>query len=53
MFQQFQVNVNGTNTNGTVIGMYPSTTYVCTIHAITKLDGPVSDPIAVTTKTGM
>ena len=32
--------------------MNPSTTYDCTIHAATTLDGPASDPITVTTHSG-
>ena len=27
----------------------PFTNYTCTLHAVTVLDGPLSDPITVTT----
>ena len=52
MFQQFQVNVTGTSTTGIITGLNPSTTYECTVYAVTILDGPASDPITVTTLTG-
>ena len=52
MFQQFQVSV-GMSTKATVTGMNPSTTYECTIHAVTMLDGPASNPVTVTTLSGM
>ena len=52
MFQQFQVDV-GMSTIGTITGMNPSTTYECTIHAVTSLDGPASNPVTVTTLSGM
>ena len=52
VFQQFQVSV-GMNTRATVTGMNQSTTYECTIHAVTSLDGPASDPVTVTTLSGM
>ena len=41
------------NTRGTIAGLYPLTTYECTIHAVTLLDGPASDPITATTDPGM
>ena len=41
------------STSGTIAGLDPSTTYECTIHAVTILDGPASDPITVTTDPGM
>ena len=41
------------STRATVTGMNPSTTYECTIHAVTSLDGPASNPITVTTLSGM
>ena len=41
------------NTRGTIAGLYPMTTYECTIHAVTLLDGPASDPITATTDPGM
>ena len=33
--------------------MNQSTTYECTIHAMTVLGGPASNPITVTTYSGM
>ena len=53
MFQQFQVDIAGMSTIGTITGLNPLTTYECTIHAVTALDGPTSDPITVTTDPGM
>ena len=35
-----------------ITGMNPLTTYECTIHVVTMLDGPASDPITVTTNPG-
>ena len=52
VFQQFQDGV-GMSTRATITGMNPSTTYECTVHAVTSLDGPASDPIRVTTLSGM
>ena len=52
VFQQFQVGV-GMSTRATVTGMNPSTTYECTIHAVTSLDGPASNPVTVTTLSGI
>ena len=51
VFQQFQVSV-GMSTRATVTGMSQSTTYECTIHAVTSLDGPASNPVTVTTLSG-
>ena len=53
MLQEFQVNATGTSTRGTITGLNPSTTYECRIHAVTLVDGLASDPVAVTTLTGM
>ena len=52
VFQQFQVGV-GMSTRATIAGMNPSTAYECTVHAVTSLDGPASNPITVTTLSGM
>ena len=41
------------STSGTIAGLDPLTTYECTIHAVTVLGGPASDPITVTTDPGM
>ena len=39
---------------GSVTGLSPFTDYSCTIHAVTVVDGPVSDPvIARTAEAGM
>ena len=50
---QFQVSIVGTNTRETVTGMNSSTTYECTIYAVTVLDGPASNPVTVITDPGM
>ena len=50
---QFQVSIVGTNTRGTITGMNSSTTYECTIYAVTVLDGPASYPVTVITDPGM
>jgi len=47
--QQFNVQIAGTATQGTITGLSPHTTYNCTIYAVSGSDGPVSDPITVTT----
>ena len=44
-----QVNVTGTNTMETISDLIPFTSYNCTLHAVTVSDGPLSDPITVTT----
>ena len=41
------------STREMITGLNPLTTYECTIHAVTVLDGPSSDPITVTTDPGM
>ena len=46
---QTNANITGTATQGTVTGLTPHTTYTCTIFAVSGSDGPVSDPITVTT----
>ena len=51
VFQQFQVDV-GMGTRVTITGMNHSTTYECTVHAVTMLDGPASNPITITTDPG-
>ena len=45
----FQVNVTSTNTMETISGLTPFTSYNCTLHAVTVSDGPLIDPIIVTT----
>ena len=45
----FQVNVSGESTMETIHGLTPFTTYSCTLHVVTLSDGPLSDPITVTT----
>ena len=45
----FQVNVTGTYTVRTFNNLRPYTSYNCTLHAVTVSDGPLSDPITVTT----
>ena len=45
----FQVNVSSTNTMETIHGLTPFITYTCTLHVVTLSDGPLSDPIMVTT----
>ena len=45
----FQINVTDTNTMETLDGLRPYTSYNCTLHAVTVSDGPLSDPITVTT----
>ena len=52
VFQQFQVGA-GMNTRATITGMNQSTTYECTVHAVTSLDGPASNPVTVTTLSGV
>ena len=49
MYIVFQVNVTSTNTMKTLDNLRPFTSYTCTIHAVTVSDGPLSDPITVTT----
>ena len=44
-----QVNVTGANTMETISDLTPFTSYNCTLHAVTVSDGPLSDPITVTT----
>ena len=44
-----QVNVIGINTMETISNLTPFTSYNCTLHAVTVSDGPLSDPITVTT----
>ena len=45
----FQVNVTGANTMEMLNNLKPFTNYTCTLHAVTVSDGPMSDPITVTT----
>ena len=45
----FQVNVSGESTMETIHGLTLFTTYSCTLHVVTLSDGPLSDPITVTT----
>ena len=47
-----QFNVTDDATMGTVTGLSPFTVYSCTIFAVTVADGPVSDPLVVTTAEG-
>ena len=44
-----QVNVSSTYTVETLDNLKPFTSYTCTLHAVTISDGPLSDPITVTT----
>ena len=41
------------STRATITAMNPSTTYECTVHAVTMLDGPASNSVTVTTHSGM
>ena len=43
------MNITSTNTMETLDNLRPFTTYTCTLHAVTVSDGPLSDPITVTT----
>ena len=52
LYTQINANITGTATQGTVTGLTPHTTYTCTIYAVSGSDGPVSDPITVTTHPG-
>ena len=45
----FQIDITSTNTMETLDNLRPFTSYTCTIHAVTVSDGPLSDPITVTT----
>ena len=45
----FQVNVTGADTMKLLDKLKPFTSYNCTLHAVTVSDGPLSDPITVTT----
>ena len=45
----FQVNVTSTKTTEMLGNLKPFTSYICTLHAITVSDGPLSDPITVKT----
>ena len=45
----FQVNVTGTYTVKTINNLRPYTSYICTLHAVTVSEGPLSNPINVTT----
>ena len=47
------MDFDGTSTWGTITGMNSLSTYECTIHAVTVLDGPTSYSVTVTTHTGM
>ena len=44
-----QVNVTSTNTMETLDDLRPFTSYTCTLNAVTVFDGPLSDPVTVTT----
>lgn len=44
-----QINATSTNTIKTLENLKPFTSYTCTLHAVTVSDGPLSDPITVTT----
>jgi len=44
-----QINVTSTNTMEILEDLRPFTSYTCTLHAVTVSDGPLSDPIIVTT----
>ena len=45
----FQVNITSITTIKTLDNLRPFTSYNCTLHAVTVSDGPLSDPITVTT----
>ena len=45
----FQIDITSTSTMETLDNLRPFTSYTCTIHAVTVSDGPLSDPITVTT----
>ena len=45
----FQVNVSSVIATETLDNLRPFTSYTCTLHAVTVSDGPLSDPITVTT----
>ena len=45
----FQLNTTGGVTQIEVTGLAPFTTYICTAHAVTVSDGPMTDPMRVTT----
>ena len=45
----FQVNITSITTVKTLDNLRPFTSYNCTLHAVTVSDGPLSDPITVTT----
>ena len=45
----FQVNTTGADTMKMLDNLRPFTSYNCTLHAVTVSDGPLSDPITVTT----
>ena len=49
MYIVFQVNVSSVITVETFDNLRPFTSYTCTIHAVTVSDGPLRDPITVTT----
>ena len=46
---QVQNSTVAPSTVGTITGLRPHTTYMCTVHAVTSTTGPTSDPITVTT----
>ena len=46
------MNISGDNTEGTVTGLHPYTSYDCSIFAVTKFGGPSSDFITVETPEG-
>ena len=44
------MNVSGTNTAQTIIGLDPFTNYACTLFATTVSNGPATDPITARTE---
>jgi len=52
IYTQIHANITGTATQGTVTGLTPYTKYTCAIYTVTGSDGPVSEPITVTTDYG-
>jgi len=49
LMQRFKANITGIATQGKISGLTPKTTYTCTIYAVSGSNGPMSDPITVTT----
>ena len=43
------MKITGSDQRGTVTGLSHSTTYNCSVHAVTKFGGPKSDYVTVKT----